>query len=1111
MTLWEHDNSKEAIGFLEWSMSGHSSSTGSDRASSIPCRSLDSSLGETNHIHGPHETDQSSIDSDVFDALSTSPRRRSPRPKVSSSTVRETHHASTRPTHAASAEAEFSCIRNSYPLLQGTGCTPQFCQAGRMIKTNEPRVGRDQPVTAVLEQATDFLRQLRNDGIIDSDETLRHRTSQVLNEILENSSDRTEVDGSDLSSANVQARMGGQWDPTLAELEHGVRLAWKHSQRCIMRSEYKTLQVCDLRHVQESKQMGSSLVEHLGRAFGGGNITPTVFVFPARKRGERGPLVWNSQILSFAGYQNNDGSILGDPANAELTAEVIALGWTPPRLRTRWDLLPIVTMAERDDPVITEIPEGLFPLVLITHPRYRLQFERLGLRWVPAPALSQLGFEIGGVQYTAAPFVGWFMDAEIGVRDLADHSRYNVLPQVITSLGWSNSEQDLERAPEHERLALLSTAQAELNYAVFHSFTAAGVKMSDTLSASSMYSTFDDEHFRDKGFRLPANPYWLAPPQGSIIPIWHRGGSPNYQPMPLICRNRQDPVKAWKRELTKTQVDEAHCIQRIAVQLTAPHPKDALADSRDDEATFAIHILYCTAASTSRKLAQELQRRLSEAVSAGARNTSSVKLTQSLNDFAPHKAGANDVVLIVASTAGHGNVPPNGNKFEHNLKATVKKMPFRYLIFGNGNSSYHATYNACAKAVEQNLLDFGAQPLSDGLFNGDTERENPPWNQFDTWVRSILSDLSLVANESDVELADPVSYKQRDSVREFRRVKLLSGGLHRPNAIRHVVLDVGAMKCEALSHVALVPINDPKSVKKALRYLGLKGSETIDSEGGITARQFLEDFIDFDQPFRNLSRASTTRLSAAKWSTLTKLPLRDALPLLTRSWNREQLPDDVFNAMPLIAPRMFSVASCPRPAEDSGANSLELLMQSRSGGRMNNFFKGASPGDVLRIKYIETDMEEFLQDASTPTICFATGSGLAPIRSLLQHRQMQQKSNSSDPAQVIAPVTLIIGFRPQDSSVIANAIEEPLAAGIVDILLLTPSNPDKIRAQNRIFEHAVRDRIEAKLKIEQASVFVCAGAAAAEGFAASLSALVGCDIQAALGSRYVQEVYKPAC
>lgn len=93
--------------------------------------------------------------------------------------------------------------------------------------------------------------------------------------------------------------------------------------------------------------------------------------------------------------------------NASLTQSIIELGWTPPEFRTKWDLLPIVTMAEDDTPAITDLSKEDFPSIHIRHPRYELPFEKLGLRWASAPVLGRLGFDIGGVQYTASPFIGW--------------------------------------------------------------------------------------------------------------------------------------------------------------------------------------------------------------------------------------------------------------------------------------------------------------------------------------------------------------------------------------------------------------------------------------------------------------------------------------------------------------------------------------------------------------------------------------------------------------------------------------------------------------------------------------------------------------------------------
>ena len=52
------------------------------------------------------------------------------------------------------------------------------------------------------------------------------------------------------------------------------------------------------------------------------------------------------------------------------------------------------------------------------------------------------------------------MDAEIGVRDLADSFRYNVLPDVIDALGFTREKlygdfEAFEDLPEYEKLFML--------------------------------------------------------------------------------------------------------------------------------------------------------------------------------------------------------------------------------------------------------------------------------------------------------------------------------------------------------------------------------------------------------------------------------------------------------------------------------------------------------------------------------------------------------------------------------------------------------------------------------------------------------------------------------
>lgn len=48
------------------------------------------------------------------------------------------------------------------------------------------------------------------------------------------------------------------------------------------------------------------------------------------------------------------------------------------------------------------------------------------MKWFCLPAVSGMLFDCGGIQFSAAPFNGWYMGTEIG-RDLADLNRYNKL------------------------------------------------------------------------------------------------------------------------------------------------------------------------------------------------------------------------------------------------------------------------------------------------------------------------------------------------------------------------------------------------------------------------------------------------------------------------------------------------------------------------------------------------------------------------------------------------------------------------------------------------------------------------------------------------------------
>lgn len=292
------------------------------------------------------------------------------------------------------SSSEHAQIRASHATLASTGCTQDFCQAGRALHTDEPRIGENRTLLNVELEAQTFLQELHQEGFYANEKAFQLRVERALEEI------RAGAVGGLVRQDKSYAKIGGNWTQTTQELEFGVRRAWRNSRKCIMRSHCEELKLYDLRTVTSSKKMAAELMRGVVQAFNQGSIQPTVFVFPPRTIDGRGPMILNNQILQFAGYEADDGSVVGDPSSVELTKAIIGLGWQPPKIKGKWDLLPLVTMAEGDRPYVAKLPASISKLVDIRHPQYFDQFERLDLKWVAFPALTRLGFDIGGVQYT---------------------------------------------------------------------------------------------------------------------------------------------------------------------------------------------------------------------------------------------------------------------------------------------------------------------------------------------------------------------------------------------------------------------------------------------------------------------------------------------------------------------------------------------------------------------------------------------------------------------------------------------------------------------------------------------------------------------------------------
>jgi nitric-oxide synthase len=296
----------------------------------------------------------------------------------------------------------------------------------------------------------------------------------------------------------------GDYSHTKDELEHGAKIAWRNSNRCIGRLFWASLHVFDRRRVKTEDEVLRSLLFHIEFATNNGKIRPVISVFDPN-----GITIYNHQLIRYAGYETPEG-IIGDPQAVEFTKMCEELGWKGKG--TNFDILPLVFQIG-DAPLSWHtIPEELVKEVRIIHPDFKT-FNQLHLKWYAVPIISDMILEIGGIHYKAAPFNGWYIGTEIGVQNLADERRYNLLKKAASAMGLDTTRNST---------LWKDRALVELTAAVLHSFRKAGVSIVDHHTADIQFRTFEKMEAANKR-KVTGDWKWLIPPLSpTTTHVFHR-------------------------------------------------------------------------------------------------------------------------------------------------------------------------------------------------------------------------------------------------------------------------------------------------------------------------------------------------------------------------------------------------------------------------------------------------------------------------------------------------------------------------------------------------------------------------------------------------------------
>merc|ERR1711892_718683 len=917
-----------------------------------------------------------------------------------------------------------------------------ICERGRCLgsKMNTTAANKPLALDKALAQAKDFLRQYYADTTHHAkpEKGLQERQVEVLAELREKKT----------------------YDLTSDELEWGARMAWRNAPRCPARIVWKKLHVFDKRHIDNTDEMFKATMEHLDFSNNGGNIRPAITLFRQRLPGKTDPRVWNGLITGFAAYEQEDGSIIGDPSTLGVTKFCQKLGWKGKG--GMFDFLPMLFSGADGVPHYYDIPEKYLLRIKIQHPTIE-GINSLNLQWFGLPGVSSMMLECGGIQFPAAPFAGWYQGSEVASRDLLDPQRYNLLEPLGMAMGLDMASNTTLWKDE---VAL------ELNRAVLISYKKAGVSMVDHFTQADQFIEHLASETKERG-GCPADWVWIVPPQsGSLTSTFHQemvnyhlSPSYEYQDKPYETYGRAANRKSFR------SVAWSVCMWTGLFSKMAKKRKQ-------------VTIFYSSETGTAKKYAKQAAEMFKMSY-----NTSIFSLDDENVNIS--NLAASHLGLVIVSTFGNGEPPEmsrpynNGltgvvSRYEDGNEYTLATMEFakkiHFSVFGLGSTAY-PKFAAFGEHLDtcydilgfQRILPFEA---------GDELKDQR--GSFNKWLKKVFTySLKVMQVDAPSSYLENLSSKKRykwtisnkkpmkslnESLSEFHGKDVQDFTLAKRSHLHNESKEPKTVKVDFQydnseisydpgDHLSIFPRNNAKKVEYLKSRMNNNPPSNklvtlqVESDGFWENAEDLPTEVLFDDLFHYfldinmvpsqemMGVFATFAADKQEKETLTFLAHDDVSYLKWIEGEKcvcetlHEFESVSINSAILVGhftvikPRRYSIASSPQGKNVSlvlsvveyktkiGTNKVGL-----ASGNLNNMEpKTTIPGFI---KYVNKVHFRLPEDPSWPIIMIAAGSGIAPFRGFWMRRWEQQQDGYA-----VGKTLLYFGCRKKSMNLFKNETE----------------------------------------------------------------------------------------
>lgn len=382
---------------------------------------------------------------------------------------------------------------------------------------------------------------------------------------------------------------------------------------------------------------------------------------------------------------------------------------------------------------------------------------------------------------------------------------------------------------------------------------------------------------------------------------------------------------------------------------------------------------------------------------------------KSMEDYNPRELQSETNLVIIVSTHGEGEPPFAAKELHHFIfsKRAPRLENLRYAVLALGDSSY---FHFCKTGVDFDLqlANLGAKRLTE-MAALDVDYNVPSANWLASTIPFFLENpenIQIRSGNSE-KVAEPEAYTKNSPYMAEILEKTNLNGRNSDRKTFHIELNAD-VAYEPGDSAGIMPVNATELVNGVLEITGLPANAEVEIKG---QKRLLYDVLKHDTELSRITVDVVKRI--IEFSPNEKLAEIARTPDKLQAYIYGHDIVDLFSDFPVklsaqqlisllrpLQPRLYSISSSPRAVP--GELHLTVgLVEYENKGRSR---RGACSGYLEVLDPEENKVPVFIQknpdfrlpvNDETPIIMVGAGTGIAPYRSFIQHREKNGKSGKS--------------------------------------------------------------------------------------------------------------------